>query len=265
MHVLVFGDTVGRPGREACKAFIPELRRVHDVDLVVVNGENLAHGSSLTTETARELFSCGVDVITTGDHIFKKQEATEALHSNPNILRPVNYPAGTPGRGHVIVTTKKGVKVAVINLMGRVFMPALDCPFQTVDAVLKQIQSEAKIVLVDFHAEATSEKVAMGWHLDGRVSAVYGTHTHIQTADESILPRGTAYMTELGMCGPYRSVIGRDIDQVLHRFRTQMPGRMEVASDDARISGALIEINAESGRAHSIKRIHERLDGAHNV
>ncbi|MBI4394599.1 MAG: TIGR00282 family metallophosphoesterase [Candidatus Omnitrophica bacterium] len=259
MRVLVIGDTVGKPGREACIKLIPQLKERREIDLVVVNGENLAGGSSVTHDTVEELFSHEVDVITTGDHIFKKKEAALVVEENPRVLRPLNYPKGTPGCGSVVVTTKKGVKAAVVNLLGRVFLQTLDCPFQTIESVLKSLKSQAKIVLIDFHAEATSEKVAMGWFLDGEVSAVYGTHTHVQTADECILPNGTAYITELGMTGPYRSVLGRDIAQVLHRFKTQMPGPMEVASEDIRLSGALIEVNAETGKAKSIERIHERL------
>lgn len=259
VKILVFGDTVGSPGRKACRTLIPKLREENDVDLVVVNGENLAHGSSITKDTVEEVLSGSVDVITTGDHVFRKKEALPVIESHPNVLRPINYPKGTPGRGFVLCTTKKGIKIAVVNVLGRVFLQALDCPFESVEAAVKSIRSQTKIILVDFHAEATSEKVAMGWFLDGRVSAVYGTHTHIQTADETVLPGGTAYITELGMCGPYRSVIGRRIDQVVHRFRTQMPGPMDVAEEDARISGALIEIETESGHARSIRRIHERL------
>ena len=257
--VLVIGDTVGKPGREACRRVIPKLREQHGIDLVAVNGENLAGGSSITRETAEELFQNGVDVITSGDHIFKKKEAAALVDENPRILRPLNYPKGTPGHGFVVVTTRKGVKVAVVNLLGRVFLQSVDCPFQVMETTLKTLKSQTKIVLIDFHAEATSEKVALGWFLDGEVSAVYGTHTHIQTADETVLPKGTAYMTELGMTGPYRSVLGRDINQVIHRFKTQMPGPMEVASEDIRLSGALIEIDVETGRAKSIQRIHERL------
>ena len=262
IKILVLGDTVGKPGREACRKMIPKLRDKLGLDLVVDNGENLANGSSLTRETTEELFEHGVDVITTGDHIFKKKEATAVLEENPRVLRPLNYPKGTPGQGFIVVTTEKGIKVAVINLMGRVFMQPLDCPFQTVQSILKTIRPQTKIILVDLHAEATSEKVAMGWFLDGEVSAIYGTHTHVQTADERILPSGTAYMTELGMTGPYYSVIGRDIQQVLHRFRTQLPGPMDVATEDVRLSGAVIEIDVETGRAVSIQRIHEKLNGS---
>ncbi len=252
---------MGKPGRQACRQLIPKLKDRHGIDFVVVNGENLASGSSITRDTVEEVLASGVDVITSGDHIFKKKEAAAITEENPRVLRPLNYPKGVPGHGFVVVTAHSGVKVAVVNLLGRVFLQTVDCPFQTIETALKSIKSQTKIVLIDFHAEATSEKVAMGWFLDGQVSAVYGTHTHIQTADETILPKGTAYITELGMTGPYKSVLGRDIDQVLYRFRTQMPGPMEVASEDARLSGALIEIDVETGKAKAIQRIHEKLNG----
>ena len=264
IKILVFGDTVGKPGREAAKKIIPKLKEKWEADLIILNGENLASGSSLTHSTAEEIFRSGVDVITTGDHVFKRKEGAIVVEENPHVLRPLNYPKGTPGRGSVVITTKKGIKVGVINLLGRVFIQSLDCPFQTVEAAIQAMKSQTKIIVVDFHAEATSEKVAMGWFLDGNVSAVYGTHTHIQTADETILPKGTAYMTELGMCGPYKSVIGRDIDQVLYRFKTQLPGPMEVASEDARVSGAFIEVDAHTGKAKFIQRIHEKLDGSYS-
>jgi len=260
VNALVIGDTVGKPGRQACRALIPRLREEHALDLVVVNGENIAGGSSVTEETVHELLTAGVDVITSGDHIFKKKEAAGVLEANPRVLRPLNYPKGVPGHGFVVASTAKGVKIGVVNLLGRVFLQSVDCPFFAVEAALDSIRQQTKIILVDLHAEATSEKVAMGWFLDGRVSAVYGTHTHIQTADETILPKGTAYMTELGMTGPYRSVLGRDIEQVLWRFKTQLPGPMDVATEDVRLSGALIEIEVETGRARSITRIQRRLN-----
>ena len=261
VRILVVGDTVGKPGRQACREILPKLRLRHELDLIVVNGENIAAGSSVTPDTIAELIASGADVITSGDHIFRKKEATRVLEENPIVLRPLNYPKGTPGNGFIVVTTSKGVKVAVINLMGRVFLHTLDCPFQVIESVLAQIRSQTNVILVDLHAEATSEKVAMGWFLDGRVSALCGTHTHVQTADETILPKGTAYITDIGMAGPHKSVIGRDIEQVLHRFLTQMPGPMEVAAEDVRLSGVLLEIDAKSGKAKSIERIHERLNG----
>ena len=262
IRILIVGDTVGKPGREACKKIIPRLRDSRELDLVIVNGENVAAGSSITHDTAEELFSSGADVITTGDHIFRKKEGIALVQENPLVLRPLNYPKGTPGNGSAVVTTKTGIKVAVINLMGRVFIQNLDCPFQVAESAIKSLKSQTKIVLIDLHAEATSEKVAMGWFLDGEVSAVCGTHTHVQTSDETILPKGTAYITDIGMTGPFRSVIGRDIKQVLYRFKTQMPGPMEVATEDVRLSGAIIEIDVESGKARSIERVHEKLDGA---
>jgi exodeoxyribonuclease VII large subunit len=257
IKVLVIGDTVGKPGRQACQRLIPKLKDKYGIDFVVVNGENIASGSSITRDSVDEVFSSGVDVMTSGDHIFRKKEAAAIAEENHHILRPLNYPKEVPGHGFVVATTLGGIKVAVVNLLGRVFLQTVDCPFQSIETALKTIKSQTKVILVDFHAEATSEKVAMGWFLDGQVSAIYGTHTHIQTADETILPKGTAYMTDLGMSGPYRSVIGRDIDQVLFRFRTQMPGPMEVATEDARLSGALIEINIETGKAKSIKSLTE--------
>jgi metallophosphoesterase (TIGR00282 family) len=255
----MLGDTVGKPGRKACVQLIPKLVQAEGIDFVVVNGENVAGGSSITEETANELFGAGVDVITTGDHIFKKKEATPLLERNARVLRPLNYPRGVPGSGSVIAEARNGVRVAVINVLGRVFLKTLDCPFQTVEREIEKLRRETSVILVDIHAEATSEKVAMGWFLDGRVSAVVGSHTHVQTADETILPRGTAYITELGMCGPYRSVIGRKVENVLHQFITQIPTRLEVASEDPRISGALIEIDDASGRARSIRRVHEKM------
>jgi metallophosphoesterase (TIGR00282 family) len=259
IKVLVIGDTVGKPGRQACRQLIPKLKEIHNIDFVVLNGENLASGSSITRDTVEEVLLSGVDVITSGDHIFKKKEAAAITEDNPRVLRPLNYPKGVPGHGFLIATAPSGTKVAVVNLLGRVFLQSVDCPFQTIEAALKSIKSQTKVILIDFHAEATSEKVAMGWFLDGQVSAVYGTHTHIQTADETILPKGTAYMTELGMTGPYKSVLGRDIEQVLHRFKTQMPGPMEVASEDVRLSGAIIEVDVNTGKALSIQRVHEKL------
>lgn len=259
MKFLVVGDTVGKPGRKACSVLIPKVKEREQIDFVIVNGENIAGGSSITPDTVKEIFEAGADVITTGDHVFKKKEATELVQNNPRIIRPLNYVEGTPGRGSTVVQAKNGVKVAVINLLGRVFMKPIECPFRTVEKELQNLHRETSVVLVDMHAEATSEKTAMGWFLDGKVSAVFGTHTHIQTADETILPNGTAYITELGMCGPYKSVIGRRTDQVLKQFISQIPGPMEVAEEDARISGAIIEIDSSTGRALSIKRIHEML------
>ena len=260
IKILAIGDVVGKPGREACRKIIPKLREKFDLDFVVANGENLAGGSGVTKDTVQELLNAGVDVATTGDHIFKKKETKEVLEAHMDVLlRPLNYPQGVPGQGFTVITTNKGINIAVVNLMGRVFMQAVDCPFKAIDAVLNGIKKRANVVLVDIHAEATSEKVAMSWYLDGRVSAVFGTHTHIQTADETVLPKGTAFISDLGMTGPYKSVLGRKIDQVIEKFLTQMPVRMEVAEEDVRLSGVLIEIDSESGKANTIERVQEKM------
>ncbi len=260
MKILVLGDTVGKPGRKACRALIPEVCQREKIDFVVVNGENIAGGSSITQETVQEIFDAGADVITTGDHVFKKKDAIELVEKDQRILRPLNYVQGTPGKGSVVVTAKNGIRVGVLNVLGRVFLKPIDCPFRVLEKELEAIGRQANVILVDVHAEATSEKVALGWFLDGKVSAVFGTHTHVQTADETILPHGTAYITELGMCGPYESVIGRKIDQVLKQFLTQLPSHLDVAENDARISGAIIEVDPSTGRAKSIRRVHEKLN-----
>lgn len=260
LNVLAIGDVVGKPGRTACRNLIPKLRAKYNLDFVMANGENIAAGSGVTADTIQELLASGIDLITLGDHAFKKKEGIAVIANHPLVLRPFNYPKEVPGQGLTVITLNSGVRVAVLNLMGRVFLQSLDCPFRAADQALSGLDSRVKVILLDFHAEATSEKVAMGWFLDGRASAVLGTHTHIQTADETVLPKGTAYITELGMTGPYRSVIGRDTDQVIHRFLTQMPGAMEVASGDIRLAGVLVQIDSETGRAKSIRRIHEKLN-----
>ena len=261
-RVLAAGDVVGNPGRKACTEIIPRLRRDENIDFVIVNGENLAGGSGVTESTTRELFQNGVDVITSGDHIFRKKEAESLLMKDHRILRPANYPAAVPGEGAAIVTAQGGVKVGVLNLIGRVFLKTVDCPFEIARREIEKLRKETSVIFVDIHAEATSEKVALGWFLDGKVSGIFGTHTHIQTADECILPRGTGYITELGMCGPYHSVIGRDIDAVLHMFLTQMPSKLEVATEDTRLSGALFDIDPATGKTVAIRRVHERVGHA---
>jgi len=259
IKVLALGDVVGEPGRRAIKEILPRLIRGEGIDFVIANGENLVGGSGITESSVFELFSSGVDVVTSGDHIFRKKEGEALLDRSTRILKPANYPAGTPGVGSTVVKSKQGVAVGVLNLIGRVFLKTVDCPFAVASRELEKLRGETRLIFVDIHAEATSEKVALGWYLDGRVSAVFGTHTHVQTADETILPKGTGYLTELGMCGPYRSVIGREIDQVVKMFLTQMPMRLEVAREDARISGALFEVDLESGRTVSLRRVHEKM------
>ncbi|MBF0494554.1 MAG: TIGR00282 family metallophosphoesterase [Candidatus Omnitrophica bacterium] len=258
MRILFFGDIVGRPGREAVKNLLPGLREKKSVDFVIVNAENAAAGSGITPQIAEEFFEWGIDVITSGDHVWKKKEIYDHLKVSERILRPLNYPKKAIGRGCTVVTAANGKKVGVINLIGRVFMDPLDCPFTRVEEEIDKIREITKTIFVDMHAEATSEKVAMGWFLDGRVSAVVGTHTHIQTADEKILPNGTAYLTDAGMTGPYDSVIGRQKALIIEHFVTQMPFKFEMAEGDVWVSGALVEVNDATGKAVSIERIHER-------
>lgn len=261
-RVLCLGDIVGRPGRRAIELLLPGLARERRIDAVVANGENVASGSGLTERLAEKLLAAGVDVITTGDHIWRKQAFAEYLKRTDRVVRPANYPPGAAGRGHTVVTTQRGVPLAVVNVLGRVFMDPVDCPFRAVDAALAAIGDRARVIVVDVHAEATSEKLAMGRYCDGRVSAVVGTHTHVPTADEVVLPKGTAYQTDLGMCGPYEGILGREIEPVLYRFTTGMYAPFDVASRDARMSGALITLDADTGRASAIERVHLRLPDA---
>lgn len=251
MRVLMIGDVVGRPGRRAVRKLVPQLRHELELDMVVANGENVAGGIGITPQTANELLDSGVDVITTGNHVWKKREIFPYLQEDLPIVRPANYPPRSPGRGFLLQND-----VGVLNLIGRVFMEPLDCPFREAERSLKRLkEAGAKIILVDFHAEATSEKQAMGWFLDGRVSAVVGTHTHVPTADHRIMPDGSAYVTDLGMVGPQNSVIGTDANAVLDRFLTQMPASFSVAKGPVMFNSVLIEIDGESGRAISIERV----------
>lgn len=258
MRVLLIGDIVGRPGRDAIKDLLPVLRKEEEVHFVIANAENAAGGSGVTPQIADELFKYGIDVMTTGDHIWNKREIVDYLDKNNSLLRPANYPAGAPGFGSC-VANKNSLKVGVINLAGRVFMDSIECPFKVVRQEIEKIKDKTKIIFVDIHAEATSEKVALGWYLDGVVSCVFGTHTHIQTADERILPKGTAYITYLGMTGPYDSVIGRRTEQILTRFITQLPTRFEMAEENVKLAGAVVEIDESTGKALSIKRIQKKL------
>ena len=259
LKVLAVGDVVGEPGRMAVQEIVPRLVRDEGIDFVIANGENIAGGSGINEACVRSLFGAGVNVMTSGDHIFRKKEGEALLENSNRILKPANYPAGTPGIGSTVVNSKGGVKIGVINLIGRVFLKTVNCPFETAEREVKRLREQTPLIFVDIHAEATSEKVALGWFLDGKVSAVFGTHTHIQTADETILPKGTGYITDLGMCGPYHSVIGREIDQVLKMFHTQMPMRLDVAKDDARLSGAIFEVDRDTGRTVSVSRVHEKV------
>jgi len=259
MKILFIGDIVGSPGREAIKKLVAPLKQEYSVDFVIANAENASGGSGITSKVATELFTSGVDVLTSGDHIWKKSEIFELINHEERILRPLNFPSGAPGRGAAVFKSKKGVKVGVINVNGRVFMEALDCPFKTTLKAAEELSRETRIIIVDMHAEATSEKIALGWYLDGKVSAVLGTHTHIQTADEKILPQGTAYITDVGMSGPYDSVIGRRIKDVLTRFLSSIPVKFEVAEGNIQLHGALIEISETTGKANSILRVQKKL------
>ena len=261
MRILFIGDIFGRPGRTIVRDHIRGLLSQYNIDLTIANGENAAGGFGITPQIAEELFDLGVEVITTGNHVWDKRELIEYLNaglSQPDsmarrILRPANYPAGSPGTGVYEGTTKGGIRYAVMNLQGRVFMGNIDDPFRVADELLARISS--KVILLDMHAEATSEKVALGWYLDGRVTAVIGTHTHIPTADERVLPKGTAYQTDVGMTGPWNGVIGIQKELIIGRFLNNMPTRFEAASGDTRLCAVVIDCGAESGVARSIERV----------
>jgi metallophosphoesterase (TIGR00282 family) len=254
MKVLMIGDVVARPGRVAVLERIQDLREQHGIDLAVMNAENVAGGFSITPPLADELFRAGIDVMTSGNHIYDKREVVPYIERQPRLLRPANYPPNSPGSG-LFVGEVRGLRVAVLNLIGRVFMGPADDPFRAADAMVSAIPEDVKVRLVDMHAEATSEKVAMGWFLDGRVSAVVGTHTHVQTADERILTRGTAFITDLGMTGSYAGCIGMDKEGVIARFRNPATPRPEHSKGDVRICAALIRIDDETGRAREITRL----------
>jgi len=260
VQILFIGDVFGSPGRRIVREHVHHLVETHKAELLVINVENAAGGFGVTPAICEEFFELGADVLTTGNHVWDKKEIGDYLDSgvkNGNsarrVLRPANYPATAPGSGHYEGVTRSGVRYSVINLQGRVFMVQNDCPFRTADRLLGQ--TKAKVILVDIHAEATSEKVAMGWYLDGRVTAVLGTHTHVATADTRLLPNGTAYQTDVGMSGPHYSVIGVEKEQVLARFLTSMPNRFDAARGDVRLNGVLIDCDPETGRAKSIERI----------
>jgi metallophosphoesterase (TIGR00282 family) len=255
MNILFIGDIVGAPGRRALEELLPRVVDRQFIDLVVANGENASGGLGITPQVADQLLAQGIDVLTSGNHIWKHKEIIPYLESTDRLLRPANYPPDPPGRGYAIVETAAGEAAAVINLEGRVFMNPLECPFRTVDRVLEAIPKEVKVILVDMHAEATSEKQAMGWHLDGRVSAILGTHTHVQTADERILPAGSGYISDAGMTGPVDSVIGMKREIILERFLSQRPQPFKVATQNIQLQGVIVKIDA-SGRCLEISRVH---------
>jgi metallophosphoesterase (TIGR00282 family) len=262
-RLLFIGDVIGRPGRVAVGITLPELKKQYKPQLVIANGENLAGGLGITKETAEELFSYGVDILTTGNHVWDRKEILEYIDLDDRILRPANYPEGVPGKGYVVLDTKREsgnpvqYRVAVFNLSGRIFMAPLDDPFVAAKDIIPKLREETNMIILDFHAEATSEKIAMGWYLDGEVSAVIGTHTHVQTADETILPNHTAYITDVGMTGPINSVIGVEKDLIIQRFLTQMPTRFDVAKGDVILAGVIVDIDPVTGKAISIERLQK--------
>jgi metallophosphoesterase (TIGR00282 family) len=260
IRIAAFGDVVGAPGRRVLEKHLPAFRKAHKIDLAVVNAENIAEGSGVTPALMDRLLKAGADVLTTGDHIGRKSAIFPTLEGSPSIVRPANYPAEFPGRG-LTFARLEGLEVGVLNLIGRVFMHdgQAACPFKAADEALQKCKGRAPILIVDFHAEATSEKVAMGWYLDGRASVVFGSHTHVATADGRVLPGGTAYQTDLGMCGPWDSVIGRRTDRVLKKMITGIPTPFDVAEGDPRASGAIFTVE-RTGRALSVERVEIKLD-----
>lgn len=254
MRILFIGDVVGKPGRLAVRHLLPELRSRRKVDVVIANGENAAGGMGITPAVAEELFSYGIDLLTMGNHIWDKKEGVRLAAEEVRLLRPLNYPAGVPGQGSAFIVGRNKVRMAVINVQGRVFFPAhLDCPFRSVGREVERLRDMTPLIVVDFHAEATSEKMAMGWHLDGKVTAVIGTHTHVQTADARVLPGGTAYVTDVGMTGPVDTVIGIKKELALQKFLTQMPVPFEVGRGERQLAAAFIEADPETGRAVAIE------------
>lgn len=259
MKVLFIGDVVGEPGRRAVRTLLPRLRQDLGIHYVIVNAENSAGGAGITSSTARELFTAGADVLTTGDHLWDQKEVTSLLRDEVRFLRPLNYPPEVPGRGSVVVEHAEAAPLAVLNLQGRTFMPALENPFVLGSAEVARLRERTPAIFVDFHAEATSEKIALGWYLDGQVSAVVGTHTHVQTADERILPGGTACLSDAGFTGGHGGVLGREWAPVVQRFLTQMPQKFGVCTTDIRLHGCVVEVDDATGRARSIVRVAERL------
>jgi metallophosphoesterase (TIGR00282 family) len=255
MKILFIGDIVGKPGRDLIRRGVGPLVEHHQVDLVVANAENAAAGSGITRELGDQILASGVDVMTSGNHIWSKKEAIDYIGTEPRLLRPANFPAGVPGNGSYLARSADGRTAGIVNVMGRVFMQQLDDPFVAVMREIDALRARAKVILIDFHAEATSEKAAMGWYLDGKVTAVIGTHTHVQTADERILPGGAACLTDVGMTGPHDGVIGMDKDAIIARFVTGLPGRFETATGDPRLNGVTIAVDASTGRATAIQRI----------
>jgi metallophosphoesterase (TIGR00282 family) len=263
LRILFVGDIMGEPGRRTVRRLLPDLIERHGIDLTVANGENASGGMGMTVKVVEELLAAGADVITSGNHIWKQKEMVTAIASQPKVLRPANYPESAPGVGEGVFTARDGTEVGVLNLCGTTFMECLDNPFPLAQKAADRLRGRTPVVVVDFHAEATSEKQAMGFLLDGQVSAVIGTHTHVQTADEEVRPGGTAYLTDVGMTGPRHSVIGMSPDVIIERFVTRMPARFRVAGGETMLCGAVVEIDEETGRARHIFRLQEAMDDEH--
>jgi metallophosphoesterase (TIGR00282 family) len=263
IRLLFIGDIVGRPGRDLVRHGLPAIVERHQIDLVIANAENAAAGFGITREIGDHLLEWGVDVMTSGNHIWDKKEALDYIGAEPRLLRPANYPAGAPGNGSYLARTRDGRSVGIVNVMGRVFMLNIDDPFRVVLREIEALKQRTRIVFVDFHAEATSEKIAMGWHLDGKVTAVVGTHTHVQTADERILPKGTAYLTDVGMTGPHDSIIGVETDAALGKFLTALPAKFETATGNPRLNAVIVEADEATGRATDIERLSLSADELH--
>ncbi|MRR16034.1 MAG: TIGR00282 family metallophosphoesterase [Deltaproteobacteria bacterium] len=259
MKILFIGDIVGKPGRRAVKELLPSLIGNRGIDMVIANCENAASGFGVTRDIVEELYEAHIDILTSGNHIWDKKEVLEFIGDYETLLRPANYPPSVPGKGSVLMPTPAGDYVGVLNLAGRIFMQPMDCPFVAAKREIARLKTRTNVVIVDIHAEATSEKKALGWYLDGEVSAVLGTHTHVQTADDEILPGGAAYISDVGMTGPFDSVIGIRKDTIIEKFLTQMPYRFDVAKGDIRLQGVLLDIDAQSGKALAVERISVRL------
>jgi hypothetical protein len=260
MNILFIGDVVGKPGRQAVAARLPELVSSYGIDFTIANAENAAGGLGVTPGVADEMLALGINCLTTGNHVWKHREFIEYAAREPRIVRPANYPPGTPGRGAEVYLTLQGGSVGVLSVVGRVFMEPLDCPFRAADREIEALRGRTKVLVADLHAEASSEKVALGWYLDGRVAAAIGTHTHVQTADERILPKGTAYITDAGMTGPTESVIGIKREPVIERFLTGMPTKFEVAAGPVALSGVVVTVDEATGSARSIERVVEVIE-----
>ena len=260
MRILFIGDIVGSPGRKIVHDRLADILAQRSIDLCIANGENAASGFGITPRLAEELFACGIEVMTSGNHIWDRKEIFDYFPHEPRLLRPANFPNGSPGKGLLVGTAKNGIGYAVLNLQGRTFMVPIDDPFRTASQQLSDVPADVKVILVDMHAEATSEKQAMGWYLDGKVSAVVGTHTHVATADNRVLPGGTAFVTDVGMTGPHDSVIGMETQGILQRFLEAMPTRFSVASDNVQMNTVLIDVDETTGRARSIDRLNFRVD-----